>query len=581
MSPRALALTLAPLLACTDAAPTVDAAVPVDATTDACAEVGACPVCVAGELTCADDGRAVLRCAEDGRSRAESVRCDADRGELCTDGRCVAPCAWAAETASSEGCAFVAAATLNASLGRQEPGTSRAQFPFAVVLTNPWPVATVATFEGGGLAAPRTETVPPRGTSTVTLPWVRALSEGGDPEAVASTFAPDGSVRIRTTLPVAAYQFNPLGFASTEGCDKARCRSFTNDASLLLPVAALRRRYTVVTRPTVRVLQQGQIRWQRAAGFVTVVATEDATTVTLRLRARTAAGDGIPAGAPGETLERTLQRGDALQLVSALGPTCARPEPDTVRGDTFCQPVAAEDLTGTVVTSSAPVAVFAGHDCALVPYNRFACDHLEEQLVPDEGLGMRYIAPRTPHLANEPEVLRVVATRPDTRVTFEPAVHAPVTLVAAGDWVEFEHRTSVAVTASAPVVAAQFLVGAGYDASTLLNVRGDPDMVILPPVEQARGRYRFVAAPGFPDSVAIATAPMGERLRLDGREVTDAPIGSVAGFAVYHLRVAPGGHTLESVRRGIRFGVLVSGLAPSTSYTYPAGLDLAPIAPPQ
>ena len=283
----------------------------------------------------------------------------------------------------------------------------------------------------------------------------------------------------------------------------------------------------------------------------------------------------------GETVRRTIGRGDAFQLVSAHGPLCARPEPDTVRGDTFCQPVAAEDLTGTVVTSSAPVAVFAGHDCALVPYNRFACDHLEEQLVPDEGLGLRYVAPRTPHLADEPEVLRVVATRPGTRLVFEPAAaHAPVTLAAAGDFVEFEHRASVAVTASAPVVAAQFLVGAGYDASTLLNVRGDPDMVILPPVEQARGRYRFVAAPGFPDSVAIATAPAGERLRLDGAEVTAAPVGSVAGFAVYHLRVAPGAHALEAVRRGVRFGLLVSGLAPSTSYTYPGGLDLAPIAPP-
>jgi len=104
--------------------------------------------------------------------------------------------------------------------------------------------------------------------------------------------------------------------------------------------------------------------------------------------------------------------------------------------------------------------------------------------------------------------------------------------------------------------------------------------VILPPVEQARGRYRFVAAPGFPDSVAIATAPMGERLRLDDRDVTDAPVDVVAGFAVYHLRVAPGAHTLEAARRGVRFGLLVSGLAPSTSYTYAAGLDLAPIAPP-
>ncbi len=588
MNPRAAALALCALGACADPLRSRDAGQGVVAgdvtdandVADACAD--RCPVCAPGELSCADDGRAVLRCVDDGGGRVETTRCDVARGELCAEGRCVAPCAWAAETARSEGCAFVAATTLNASLGRQEEGQSPGQFPFAVVLANPWPVAAEVTVEGGGLTTPRAEAVPASSARTVTLPWVPALSEGGDPSAPASALARRGAYLVRSSLPVAAYQFSPLGFASTEGCDEARCRSFTNDASLLLPVAALGRRYTVVSRPTVRVLQQGQTRWQRAAGFVTVVATEDGTEVSVRLRALTLAGGDVPAGAPGETITRTLGRGDALQLVSGGAAACARPEPDTVHGDTFCQPVPAEDLTGSVVTASAPVAVFAGHDCALVPYNRFACDHLEEQLVADEGLGRRYVAPRTPHMAGEPDVLRVVATRPGTSVAFEPAaVHAPVALAAAGDFVEFEHRQGVAVTASAPVAVAQFLVGAGYDASTLLNVRGDPDMAMLPPVEQARGRYRFVAAPGFPDGVAIATVPAGERLRLDGADVTAAPVETMAGFDVHHLRVAPGAHTLEAARRGIRFGLLVSGLAPSTSYTYPGGLDLAPIAPPQ
>jgi hypothetical protein len=574
------------LSACTRVpAPSSDATAEAsaDVLVDALGEcVDGCQVCTPGELTCAPAGQAVLRCEGDGQTLVEAQRCDTARGQRCAEGRCVVPCAWAAEGARSEGCSFVAVSTLNASLGRQEEGQSPEQFPFAVTLANPWPVAAEVLFEGGGLPSPRRETVPPFAAHTVILPWVQTLSEGGDPTAPASAHVQRGAYLFQSSVPVAAYQFNPLGFTSLEGCDQLRCRSFTNDASLLLPGAVLGRRYTVVSRPTVRVLQRGQTRWQRAAGFVTIVAVEDGTEVAVRLRASTLAGGGVRAGAPGDTLTRTLDRGDVLQVVSGGATLCSRPEPDTVRGDTFCQPVATEDLTGSVVTASAPVAVWAGHDCALVPYNRFACDHLEEQLWADESLGRRYIAPRTPHMADEPGVLRVVATRPNTTVTVEPArVRAPVTLAAAGDFVEFEHRESVAVTATEPVVVAQFLVGAGYDASTLLNVRGDPAMALLPPVEQTRTRYRFVAAPGFPDSVAVAFAPVGERLRLDDRLVTVAPVDTVAGFAVYHLRVTPGSHTLESAQRGIRFGLVVSGLAPSTSYAYPGGLDLVSIAPPQ
>jgi hypothetical protein len=36
----------------------------------------------------------------------------------------------------------------------------------------------------------------------------------------------------------------------------------------------------------------------------------------------------------------------------------------------------AGDLTGSTIEADHPVAVYVGHDCTNVPFDRVACDHL-------------------------------------------------------------------------------------------------------------------------------------------------------------------------------------------------------------
>ena len=62
--------------------------------------------------------------------------------------------------------------------------------------------------------------------------------------------------------------------------------------------------------------------------------------------------------------------------------------------------VAGADLTGTVVESSRPVAVFAGAEAANVPFVDGTivgwADHLEEQLPPDRTHGTRFVVAPMP-----------------------------------------------------------------------------------------------------------------------------------------------------------------------------------------
>ena len=224
-----------------------------------------------------------------------------------------------------------------------------------------------------------------------------------------------GAYHLVSDLPVTVYQFSPLQFEkpATPDCmdepyrscqsddecrpgdrcvpvpgnllesacrDSARCHSLTGDASILLPTAALQREYLAVSRATVglsRDLGGGTRISSVAPGFVTIVGTADGSTVSVDYTAFTEEGGGVAPQRPGAQAMYALDRGDVLQLVSrrALG-LCARThtetDPAAAGPDTFCDPGPTFDLTGTRITSDQPIAVFAGHSCAFVPYHAWA-----------------------------------------------------------------------------------------------------------------------------------------------------------------------------------------------------------------
>jgi hypothetical protein len=563
-----------------------------------------CRTCEPGTTTCGDDGR-VMRCNPDGNGQTAQAPCNAT--SVCNAGACTELCALARTQNSYLGCDYWPTTTLNSALGSHSsdpfdnagPPTGVAGFPFAIAVANPQRVPAEVRVSGGALTADLTVTVDPGAVQTIRLPWVQLVSQvtqrGAARLAGTSAFAVGGAYHVVTSVPVTIYQFNPLSYRDVNrtNCDPridVDCFAYTNDASLLLPTHVLTGNYTVLSWPT-QGTQATTGGFSSSSGFIAIVGTAPGTTtVSVHTTASVRTGTLVAPLSPDDTETYDLEQGDVLLLASGTITSAAAcnvdPVPRAGDGARVCRPNRQLDLTGSIIEANHPVAVFGGHNCAMIPYNHFACDHIEEQLFPNETLGNHYFVARTTpqHRGTpEPNVVRILSNRDSNMVTFSPAnVHVPV-MLDRGEFVEFEHQADFEVEGSGPFAVAQYLVGQDYfdDSSPFGPVGvGDPDMVLEVPVAQWRTSYSFLTPESYTSSFVNVVAQHGADILIDGRGLGVTPT-RVGGFDIYRidLSTSTGAHRIGCIN-GMTFSIKVYGFGSYTSYMYPGGLDLAPISPP-
>jgi len=518
---------------CDEAGQVVDET-PCTGVTNTCIEGMGCRGCTAGMTRCdPSNPQRSQTCRADGSGFTDGPLCEANNGETCVAGRCASRCDESATGRSYLGCEYWPTVLANSQLNPR--------FEYAVVLSNPQTYPVRAIITGGALATPREVNLAPGAIETVILPWVVELAQQG-PGAARSALRRGGAYRVRTNGPIAAYQFNPLTFS----IDQGRVFSYTNDASLLLPQGVLTQRYTVSTLPGWR----GQF-----GGVVSIVAvTGESTRVVVRPSAEVTSGTGVAGISAGGIATFMLQQGDVVQLVG------------TGTGD----------LTGTSIESTLPVAVYVGHDCTNVPADRVACDHLEEQLFPNETWGRDYfVSALRDRGATNPSIVRIVSQLDDNVITFDPPVLGPRTL-RAGQVVELSTAQHFRVRGTRAFLVSQYMIGQGPLGFGGSDV-GDPAMVLEVPTAQYRTQYDFYVPSTYPRNFFNLVAPIGATLTMDG-----APLrGSsevVSGQTVYTLPIEAGPHRVRSADLQ-PFGVKVYGVARYTSYMYPGGLDLRILPP--
>lgn len=549
---------------------------------EACAEdqvcaIGiGCAVCQPGRTYC--DGREVRECDDSGETFTVQTECPAH--QACRSGSCIDACAVAASERSNVGCDYMAVDLDNefASL----IGTPPAQEQFAVVLANPSMVlAHAQVFQSVGIPNAPGETF----VREVEVPaggLVRIDLDNREVDGSTTTVEGPGTMlvqhayRIRTNFPVVAYQFNPI------------VESASNDASLLLPVPALDTRYRVIGWPTANpiTLPGFEMPGIPDHSYVTIVGTEAGTNVRVTLGGDIVAGEiagggTIPARSAGEIVEMTIGAYDVLNL-----------ESDGIPGD----------MTGTIVESSAPVAVFSGGERAIVgggdlpahpsgePEDFCCTEHVEEQVFPTSSWGKEFVVTRSPVRTDhptwrEPDVYRVLADANGTSITTNLPAPFDRFSLSENEWVEFHADRSFVLTASEPVSIQQMLVSQGWVVSWKSGHGGDPSMILFPPYEQYRADSIVLVPETFSSNYVVISVPEGTTVTLDGedlggdefmRRCAYETAGSVGG-SIYTAVTCPvegGTHRIVGTNP---VGVMVYGYHSVGSYGYAGGSNLTQI----
>jgi hypothetical protein len=375
------------------------------------------------------------------------------------------------------------------------------------------PSAATGTVAAPGVSFSAPFTVTPGTVTSVSLPSSLDIQSSDTVE--------DLGIHVTATSAVTVYGLNRV--------------QFTTDAYLGLPTDILGKEYLVEGYMNVDIVEGTEFA---------IVATQDATVVTINPTVTT---DGHTAGTPYTV---ALNQGQTYQLRNT--------------------DVSPADLSGSIVTSDKPIAVFGGHQCANIPAGNVACDHIVEEITPTTTWGKSFVT--EPLATRNGDTFRYLA---DTDGTTVKVNGVTVATLNRGQIFEQILTAASVITSDKPILVTQYSNSSSFD-----GVTSDPFEVVVPPFEQFQNSYTVTTpATGFSANylnVVAPTASLGT-VKLDGAVIPGATFTAIPGsaFSGAQLAVDLGSHTLEGARP---FGVIVYGFADFDSYGYPGGLSLAPVA---
>ena len=530
------------------------------------------PECVSGVIRCIDP-RSLQVCNEAG-AYVPGPLCPL--GTECFNGTCEPLCELNKKVSSYVGCEY-----WSVDLDNYDDAQSQ---PHAVVVANPNPTlsARVEIFEGFSQRKLLTDAdglpfdplIPPGQQRIYSIPT--GYDHSGTRQLT------DKALRVTSSIPIVAHQFNPLNNVSV----------YSNDGTLLIPTNALDREYWGMSWPH----RGGRARIR---GFLTIVNTTGAPNrVSVKPSAEVAAGPDIPTLTPGVERVFELGPGDSLSLSTsgaefdeALISGCLQPTEGVPPSMSPCP-----DLTGTHIKAEQPIMVFGGHQCANVVLGIDRCDHIESTLFPVSSWGTDYVgtkfSPRAPTANTEPDLWRLIAAEDNTQILTDPpieGIHGRTLM--AGQWRQFEARQGFRLGASKPVMLAQFMVGAnwlgiprvcdqGQDAASPVGI-GDPAMALSVPTGQYRDDYFILVPKDYREDYLNIIAPPGARVTLDEQPLDPAlfkPVGARGEWTSAIVKVPDGYHRL---RGDVPFGVVSYGYDCRVSYATPGGLNLERLGQPR
>ncbi|MBK9249147.1 MAG: T9SS type A sorting domain-containing protein [Ignavibacteria bacterium] len=345
----------------------------------------------------------------------------------------------------------------------------------------------------------------------------------------------------------------------------------TSDAFLVLPTSALGLEYLVMSYPSDGYMNNGAnsttIHNASTPSEFAVTAISDSTKVLIYPTSPT-----YRYGLKPDTV--LLMQGQSYLVQSSITPT-------NLRGD----------LTGSRVVADKPVAVFGGHQRALLPVELrgdiSSRDCIIEQMPPLSAWGKSaFLAPypQAPGITQlGSDKFRVLAAFDSTDIFLGGT---PLRTLSAGQFYTSDLLSTEYLTASKPILVAQYKKTSSGNSQGNGNVIADPFMMIIPPKEQFLLSYRFINAqatqsnrplpptPMFTAQYVMIVAPTTalNTVRLDGNLVGAGAFQPIptSNYMLATLRVGDGTHSLIASEP---IGIYVFGYGLVNSYGYVGGMS--------
>jgi hypothetical protein len=340
----------------------------------------------------------------------------------------------------------------------------------------------------------------------------------------------------------------------------------TSDAFMVLPTDVLGKRYFILSynsdgsfgSPTT-------IEGSSTPSQFAIVATEDSTYVSIYPACETF-GKGF------QYQQVFMNRGDVYLVQASI--TYAYQN---------------NDLTGTEIVASKPIAVFSGHQRATVPIstkkqtNNPSRDILIEQLPPVSTWGKNSIVIPLAKSSNESSLgnnlFRVLAAEDNTDIYIDGV---RVGTLKQGGFYEGNLNRPYYISSNKPILVGVFKKTCGSGGTGTL---GDPFFAIMPPVEQYMDEYRVINSQAYEyDSffgnygkvyqeqyISIIIPKVSwQSLRIDNSSLALADIKDVPNseYVYATIRVSDGVHYIKA---DTGFGVLIYGYGGANSYGYIGG----------
>ncbi len=546
---------------------------------------GYCAVCETGRRKC-DGDDIVLQCNQLGNEWEVYQDCNgAVTGNICLSGGCARLCDVNEKLNIYIGCDFWGVDLDNAFVpGGRSGFLDAAGEQYSVVVSNPhskYPAEVVITNNEMEVLNDAHDNPFPQ---TPILPGELRVYNLPRRDADGTVLAPL-AYRVQSSIPITAYQFNPLDNEDV----------FSNDASLLIPSNVLGKYYFVMTR---------EQTFDDLRSFVTVVAVRDDTTVNVDVSAPTLVGTNVRTGEtiehmePGDSRSFHLMEYDVLNI-----------ETDEI----------GSDMSGTMILANRNVAVFGGSEASNAPntnhcdkqlkvcewdgetpcesnsdctskFNTCCADHLEQQLFPVKTWGQHYLASKAFPRNLEKDVYRIIAAENNTVVTTLPP-QASIPVLNQGEWVDFESIENFEIHATRPIMVGQFLAAQDAPGPNIDGAQegdagiGDPAFILLVPNEQFRSDYVFLAPNKYELDYVTVVVPDGTKVWFDCDEIDPELIPESCdpletdlferfGTGAYSTTKFKIGDGVHKIYADAPSAVYVYGYDQYVSYGYPAGLNI-------